>query len=798
MKKHLFLTLLACSLMAAAHAQTPQNLNNEAHRIYFSIGKSELTQAQQQQLDIVANLVLTQPESTVELQGFADETGAAEKNKLLAQQRAHAAQSYLRNKGIKAERILVLPAIVQGSGDEKERKVLVNIYVDGKKKGLSPINNNNYNSKEQKALENIQNFANYWAEDMAQTQTIDPQKANIIYGKKGALVHIPPQALVNAKGEIAKGEIVVTLQEAHTYGDMLLQNWATSAQGKQLETGGMIAIFAKNEAGEDLEVAQGQKLTVSLPNQNAKAPDMELFVGKIDQNTKAVDWHATNQPVANTSTNVFDTPFESSNMEGGDRFGTLTNWNDSTLIKARELKRNCEVFTTPYTATVAKPKPNKLKAPTPPVLVQVEDLPKKQTKIDLGKTNPQEGSETKAEYQKRLQKIYDQYNAEYSQQRATYLDAVAKNKAEQAKYDKAEREYNSEVARFERENAKYSKYMADLRLRMELVATWAGQFDLQQYNTQVRKANDELTKIANPNYTSQKIDYLNNQYTVFSAQNESMRPLWQTAKANFMQATMSAQKQAELEKLNKELYKIYTTIITTTDKISQNSRSKRAIRDDFKETILMQAQKLNAKQNWTAKDCAQAKKLFDKTKARPMFATLQRQTSRYTKFMADNDALLAEAFAKQEILNKEYATLMAKKTELGLLTAAEIAETYKNSMSIASLGNINCDKFYEDDAPKGCMDILVDAKQYNNSNTQFYVVFEDIQSIMPASQVNNMFKIDKIPLNRNVKIVGISVTGKTAEIFITKGTVRDFVKNKIRPTFEPKTLEEVKNIMKSV
>jgi hypothetical protein len=794
MKKHLFLTLLACSLMAGAYAQTPQNLNTAAHEIYFSIGKSELTAAQKQQLDVVANLILAQPESIVELQGFADETGSSAKNQLIAEQRAQSAKAYLQTKGVKTDEIRVLPATVQTAAGEKERKVVVNIYVDGKKKGLTPINNSE--TAEQKALQNIQNFANYWANDMAQIKTIDAQKNNIIYGSKGALIHIPARALVNAKGEIATGEITVTLQEAHTYGDMLLQNWATSAQGKQLETGGMINITAKNEAGEDLQVASGQKLTVSLPNQNAQAPGMQLFVGKIDQNTQAVDWHATNQPVENTAANVFSTPFETANTKG--EFGSVAAWNDSTLIKARELARNCEIFTTPYTATVSKPKPNKLKAPTPPTLTQVEALPTKQTRLDFAKANPKESSETKPEYEKRVQKIYDQYNAEYSQQRSSYLDAVAKNKAAQAKYDKAQREYDSEVARFERENAKYTKYEADLRLRMQLVATWAEQFNLATYNAEVAAAQKQIDQIASPQYSSQKINYLSNQYAVFSAQNQAMQPLWENAKNTFAQALLPTEKQAELEKISKEMYKIYLSISSTAHKISYDSKSKRAINDDFKASILKQAQKLNAKQNWTASDCAQAKKLFEKTKARPIFATLQRQTTRYTKFIAQNETILAEAFAKQALLDKEYAIMMAKKAELGLLTSAEIADSYKNTMSISSLGNINCDKFMKDDAPKGCMDILVDTKRYNKENTQFYVVFEDIQSVMSASQANNMFKLDGIPLNRTVKIVGISVTGKTAEIFLTKGTVGDFVKNKVRPTFEPKTLAEVKDIMKSV
>jgi OOP family OmpA-OmpF porin len=68
----------------------------------FEYNSSQLTAPAQQTLDEVATALASQPELSVEVQGYTDSTGAAAYNLHLSQRRAAAVRSYLVSKGVSA------------------------------------------------------------------------------------------------------------------------------------------------------------------------------------------------------------------------------------------------------------------------------------------------------------------------------------------------------------------------------------------------------------------------------------------------------------------------------------------------------------------------------------------------------------------------------------------------------------------------------------------------------------------------------------------------------------------------
>ena len=97
------------------------------------------------------------------------------------------------------------------------------------------------------------------------------------------------------------------------------------------------------------------------------------------------------------------------------------------------------------------------------------------------------------------------------------------------------------------------------------------------------------------------------------------------------------------------------------------------------------------------------------------------------------------------------------------------------------MGWINCDRFYNDKSPKIDCNILV---QQDINNTIFYLVFEDIKSIMqPSITSDNNVTFLNLPKNKQVKLIGISVINGQVHAFTKQGKIKDF--KQFTPNFEP-------------
>ncbi|WP_052467080.1 energy transducer TonB [Psychroserpens damuponensis] len=108
---------------------------------------------------------------------------------------------------------------------------------------------------------------------------INVDKDTIIRCKEGTILTITKGAFINPKSKKSvSGTIELQVTEYYKLSDILLANLSTVSNGKQLETGGMLFIEAK-QGSIDLELKDDLPIEVSFPSKNKK-PGMQLFSGE--------------------------------------------------------------------------------------------------------------------------------------------------------------------------------------------------------------------------------------------------------------------------------------------------------------------------------------------------------------------------------------------------------------------------------------------------------------------------------------------------------------------------------------
>jgi outer membrane protein OmpA-like peptidoglycan-associated protein len=78
-------------------------------KVYFDAGKASIQKRSNPLLDNVAQVLVAHPElAKVQIEGHTDNSGVAEKNKKLSQDRVDAVKAYLVSKGVADSRLVAL------------------------------------------------------------------------------------------------------------------------------------------------------------------------------------------------------------------------------------------------------------------------------------------------------------------------------------------------------------------------------------------------------------------------------------------------------------------------------------------------------------------------------------------------------------------------------------------------------------------------------------------------------------------------------------------------------------------
>jgi hypothetical protein len=120
---------------------------------------------------------------------------------------------------------------------------------------------------------------------------INPNRATTLIAKEGTKLFVPANTLL-FKARPAKGQVKIILREYYRYEDIIAAKLATTSNGQQLVTGGMLHISAQLD-GEPVTMAPQKAITVNMPTDNYDNR-MQLFTGQeifsSTENSSELNW----------------------------------------------------------------------------------------------------------------------------------------------------------------------------------------------------------------------------------------------------------------------------------------------------------------------------------------------------------------------------------------------------------------------------------------------------------------------------------------------------------------------------
>ena len=139
--------------------------------------------------------------------------------------------------------------------------------------------------KQNKAVETIKMSANDpFKSTMVESQffEIHGNEDNVIEGEKGTIVVMPKGCFKDNDGNVVTSDIKIELAEALSQSDILLSNLNTTANGKLLETDGML-YFNATSNGKQLIINTKMPIRIEMPT-DKKKPNMKAYTGTRDKN----------------------------------------------------------------------------------------------------------------------------------------------------------------------------------------------------------------------------------------------------------------------------------------------------------------------------------------------------------------------------------------------------------------------------------------------------------------------------------------------------------------------------------
>jgi len=118
-----------------------------------------------------------------------------------------------------------------------------------------------------------------WVEPNVQTYSVSAEKGELIEAENGTLIAVPSNAFVNGEGKLISGTVQLKIVEAINLEDIVLYNLGTTADGKPLQTGGMIHLeYVSN--GEKVNINPARPIYIQVPTTKVKK-DMQVFEGEV-------------------------------------------------------------------------------------------------------------------------------------------------------------------------------------------------------------------------------------------------------------------------------------------------------------------------------------------------------------------------------------------------------------------------------------------------------------------------------------------------------------------------------------
>lgn len=752
--------LLLCSGFAiSVMAQSVQNQPNPTaeYKILFESKSYQLDEIATTTLEECIEKMNAENQTHIELQAATDDKGIQTENEVLAQNRADAVRQFLIEKGISTNRIQIKPAVLLTSdlaqNSEERRRMHRSVQV----RVWTNESDNNFSAKGEKEL---LDFFVQEQQNAREHFTFEASTGMVVTGKKGTRLKVPADCFVYANGAAAMGPVMFTLQEALSYGDMLLQNLSTSSNGRMLETGGMFFIAATDVNGKELKIKEGAAIEASLPTRESSLPGMQVFEGVNDPHGN-LDWAATGRALQP--------------MDVDGRFAR-NNYDIAAIEQAIiDLKALTE---SSFVGEMPKFKEKDLKEPVIPNISK----PEAPILNDFYAQYAQKSNESDVDYRKRVYGKYQSANKAYLNQKMAYNQKMSSYRRDSLNYV---RDKNSMYGN----RGQYDLYCKNLRNYIGDVVKIVRVGDYKEYRTMIRKTSEPL------NFTESRIEIFANSCQDLSAEIDNK--IKDGKPFEDLKEKSDALKQVEYTIRQqwgmKHIFKSISNDNIRYAGMDDTNRELFHVAPELKDmqVQLSEIEAILEKEVLLKKDIKRLERFHkDFSKMGGSLLDINSISTIHKNFIRYKNKLNSylELEEKMANLKEDY---LSKCAQLGLLTAQQVNEMYVSTMNITSMGWINCDRFMETKEPKTDMEILVE----NDGNTAVYVVFEDIRSVMKAERIGNSYKVKNIPAGRKVKVIGIHITGQSAEVFIENTVVKN---TSLRPQFEPKTLEELRALMARV
>jgi hypothetical protein len=599
-----------------------------------------------------------------------------------------------------------------------------------------------------------------------QTFVLRTDIGQVITGEKGTILNIPPNSFVDEEGELVTEKVTLRLKEVYELEDMIIEQVQTTSEGKLIETGGMLFIEVTNAVGDTLQLAENKTISAVMASDEVKLPNMQTFEGVIGERGR-IDWKATGAQV-----------LLSSNPRSNRRFTAKLNrpYQASSLPKVLELDYN-DIQLLPD-LPIKKTKPELLieKPQYPNLIAGI-----KYTLEEVRAKFPIHKNESRDHYNKRIGRKMNALRKHYYAQQNTNKVIMSAYRSDMITYRNAKRLY-------ERQESAYARYCGEMKKLFQMMSIQVQNFDLDAYDHDRYILGRAFSGLDN------RVDYINQKLNLIITYGEKVGERYAQLDSLSKVAVDERTRIRRVQRLVPNMDGIFNPYLN----LFNGTRNKNRLAKlkswlSLKEKIVLLEQQIDTTRPvLTEIELEQIRKLYTELEGQQEYNNKQ-EARTYCKKAIERNKNNILFFLEVEGAYQELDLAFERiKQELGLLTTEDIVSRYGSVLEINNLGWINCDRFILDRSPRINCEILVT----NPSNTQFYMVFEDISSMMRSTQFeridtnNSRFTFSNIPSNQKVRLVGIQIESqKISGYFVKEGLVKDF--KSIEPIFTKTETEEV-------
>jgi hypothetical protein len=259
--------------------------------IYFETAKFDLTAESKITIDNLTDSLKTFQTYKIYIKGNTDNIGDSIFNYKLSEQRVTSTQQYFILKGIS-------PTVFSISAFGEEKPLADNLTEEGKQKNRRVDISISFTRP--KPIDSSQFLPSIFelykqTERKPQQFCINNSRDTFLRCEQGTIIKIKANSFKISR-KCREDCIIFEVKEDYLQSDMILDNLATTSNGKMIETQGMLYLNAKDCKGNDLEIVRGRDLLIFQPTDTI-IEDAKIFTGNRIGHDSDMNWTVNNTSV---------------------------------------------------------------------------------------------------------------------------------------------------------------------------------------------------------------------------------------------------------------------------------------------------------------------------------------------------------------------------------------------------------------------------------------------------------------------------------------------------------------------